>query len=62
MQIHMMTAFDVLGKIAGVRLDFLSQGKISDFLIQCARNCVLCCLLSCLAYTDGHIQGTETHF
>ena len=29
---------DVLGKIAWVRYDFLSQGKISDILIRCARN------------------------
>ena len=33
----MMTLLDVLGKIAWVRLDFLSQGKISDILIRCAR-------------------------
>ena len=33
----MMTLLDVLGKIAWVRSDFLSQGKISDILIPCAR-------------------------
>ena len=34
MQFHMMTLLDVLGKIAWVRYDFLSQGKISDILIH----------------------------
>ena len=38
MQFIMMTLLDVLGKIAWVRWDFLSQGKISDILIRCARN------------------------
>ena len=38
MQFYMMTLLDVLGKIAWVRSDFLSQGKISDILIRCARN------------------------
>ena len=38
MQFHMMTLLDVLGKIALVRSDFLSQGKISDTLIRCARS------------------------
>ena len=37
MQFHMMTLLDFLGKIAWVRLDFLSQVKISDILIRCAR-------------------------
>ena len=32
---------DSLGKIAWVRLDFLSQGKISDNLIRCARTNVI---------------------
>ena len=30
MQFHMMTLLDVLGKIAWVREDFLSHGKISE--------------------------------
>ena len=30
MQFHMMMLRDILGKIAWVRYDFLSQGKISD--------------------------------
>ena len=38
MQFYMMTLVDVLGKIAWVRYDFLSQGKISDILIRCVRN------------------------
>ena len=33
----MMRYFDVLGKIAWVRLDFLSQDNISDIIILCAR-------------------------
>ena len=33
----MMTLLDILGKIAWVRYDFLSQGKISDTLFRCAR-------------------------
>ena len=37
----MMTFIDVLGKIAWIRLDFLSQGKISDILIRNARNNVM---------------------
>ena len=37
MQFHKMTLLDVLGKIARVRLDFLSQGKILDILIRCTR-------------------------
>ena len=37
MQFHMMTLLEVLGKIAWVRSEFLSQGKISDILIWCAR-------------------------
>ena len=37
MKFHMMTLLDVLGKISWVRNDFLSQGKISDILIRCAR-------------------------
>ena len=37
MQFHMMTSLGVLGKIAWVRYDFLTQGKISDILIRCAR-------------------------
>ena len=37
MQFHRMTFLDVLGKIAWVRYGFLSQGKISDIIIQCAR-------------------------
>ena len=37
MQFHMMTLVDVLGEIAWVRYGFLSQGKISDILIPCAR-------------------------
>ena len=32
MQFHMMTLPDALGKIAWVRWDFLSQGKILDSL------------------------------
>ena len=38
MQFHMMMLLDVLGKIAWVRYDFLSQGKISDIHVRCARN------------------------
>ena len=42
----MMALLDVLGKIAWVRLDFQSQGKISDILIRCARmKCSLYCPL-----------------
>ena len=37
-QFHIMKLLDVLGKIAWVRQDFLSQGKISDIFIRCARN------------------------
>ena len=37
MQFHRMTLVDVLCKIAWARSDFLSQGKISDILIRCAR-------------------------
>ena len=42
-----MTLLDVLGKIAWVRKDFLSQGKISDILIQCARTKTLIRLHVC---------------
>ena len=41
MQFHMMTLLDVLGKIAWVRYFFLSQGKISDILIRCAKKWLL---------------------
>ena len=34
----MVPSRDSLGKIAWAKLDFLSQGKISDILIWCARN------------------------
>ena len=34
---HTEPSCDSLGKIAWVRKDFLSQGKISDILIRCAR-------------------------
>ena len=34
----MLPSRDSLGKIAWVRLDFLTQGKISDICIRCARN------------------------
>ena len=37
MQFHMMTLLDVLGKIAWVKYDFLSRGKVTDILIWCAR-------------------------
>ena len=37
MQFHMMTLLDIPGKIAWVKYDLLSQGKISDILIPCAR-------------------------
>ena len=37
MQFLIMTLLDVLGNIAWVRYDFLSQGKISDNLIRYAR-------------------------
>ena len=37
MQFHMMTLLDVLGKIAWIKKDFLSKGKISVILIRCAR-------------------------
>ena len=37
MQFHRMKFLDVLGKIAWVRYGFLSQGKISYIIIQCAR-------------------------
>ena len=40
-QFHMMTLLDVVDKIAWVRYDFLSQGKISNILIRCARTKVL---------------------
>ena len=33
----MKPSHDSLGKIAWVRLDFLSQGKISDILIHCVK-------------------------
>ena len=36
MQFHIMTLLDILGKIAWVRSNFLSQGKMSDN-IRCAR-------------------------
>ena len=36
MQFH-ITLLDVLGKIAWVSYNFLSQGKISDILIWCAK-------------------------
>ena len=57
MQFHMMTLLEVLGKIAWVRLDFLSQGKISDILIKCARKVLyLICTGLCYIYvrpTEG---------
>ena len=37
MQFHMMTLLDVVGQMAWVREDILSQGKISDILFRCAR-------------------------
>ena len=37
LQFHMVKLLDVLGKIAWVRYYSLSQGKISDILIRCAR-------------------------
>ena len=37
MQFYMMTLLDVLGNIAWVRKDFLSQGEISDIRFQQAR-------------------------
>ena len=43
----MMMLLDVLGKIAWVRKDFLSQGKISVILIWCARNTGYSCSENC---------------
>ena len=43
MQFHMMALLDVLGKIAWVKEDFLSHGKISDILIRCARILFIYC-------------------
>ena len=46
MQFHMVRLLDVLGNISfsipGAGKDFLSQGKISDILIRCARKQCMC--------------------
>ena len=49
-----MTLLDVLGKIAWVRKDFLSQGKISDILIQCARTKTLIRLHVVISCINAH--------
>ena len=38
MQFRKMMLLDFLGQIAWIRKDFLSQGKIPDIFIRCARN------------------------
>ena len=54
----MMALLDVLGKITWVNQDFLSQGKISDILIQWAKNIihVFITLLTTCTDTDRYTR------
>ena len=57
MQFYMMNLLDALGKIAWVRSDFLSQGKISSGVQEKIVQCILESILQWLNYTVCDSMG-----